>query len=134
MIAYDPKGLSQRQVAENRRSYGDNVITPQKETPAWRLLLEKFRDPIIRILLVAAVLSLAIGCVHGDFTESVGIVCAIVLATCVGFWFEWDAQRRFRRLNRVNGMLTQKDIIALKRLIDEYQLELDDFDINLITT
>lgn len=108
MIAYDPKGLSQRQVAENRRSYGDNVITPQKETPAWRLLLEKFRDPIIRILLVAAVLSLAIGCVHGDFTESVGIVCAIVLATCVGFWFEWDAQRRFRRLNRVNDEVPVK--------------------------
>ena len=108
MIAYDPKGLSQRQVAENRRSYGDNVITPQKETPAWRLLLEKFRDPIIRILLVAAVLSLAIGCVHGDFTESVGIVCAIVLATCVGFGFEWDAQRRFRRLNRVNDEVPVK--------------------------
>ncbi len=108
MIDYDPKGLSQQQVAENRRLYGNNVIAPAEETPAWRLLSEKFRDPIIRILLVAAVLSLAIGCVHGDFTESVGIICAIVLATCVGFWFEWDAQRRFRRLNRVNDEVPVK--------------------------
>lgn len=74
----------------------------------WRLLLEKFRDPIIRILLLAAVLSLVIGFIHKDFTESVGIICAIILATCVGFWFEWDAQRRFRRLNQVNDDIPVK--------------------------
>ena len=73
---------------------------------------KKFRDPIIRILLLAAVLSLAIGFVHRDFTESIGIICAIILATCVGFWFEWDAQRRFRRLNRVN------DDVAVKVMRD----------------
>ena len=55
-----------------------------------------------RQLLLAAVLSLIIGFFHKDFTESVGISCAIILATCVGFWFEWDAQRSFRRLNQVN--------------------------------
>lgn len=66
------------------------------------------RDPIIRILLLAAVLSLIIGFVHKDFTESVGIICAIILATCVGFWFEWDAQRRFRRLNQVNDDIPVK--------------------------
>lgn len=54
------------------------------------------------MLLAAAVLSFVVGAVRHDFTESVGIVCAIVLATCVGFLFEWDAQRRFRRLNRVS--------------------------------
>jgi len=54
------------------------------------------------------VLSLIIGFVHKDFTESVGIICAIILATCVGFWFEWDAQRRFRRLNQVNDDIPVK--------------------------
>ena len=102
MIHYNPQGLTSQEVTQSRSTHGDNVITPPKDASAWLLLLEKFRDPIIRILLLAAVLSLAIGFVHRDFTESIGIICAIILATCVGFWFEWDAQRRFRRLNRVN--------------------------------
>ena len=108
MIPFDPRGLSPQEVAESRRQHGDNVITPPKDDSVWRLLLEKFRDPIIRILLLAAVLSLAIGFIHKDFTESVGIICAIILATCVGFWFEWDAQRRFRRLNQVNDDIPVK--------------------------
>ena len=108
MISYNPRGLEPQQVEESRRQHGDNVITPPKDDSAWKLLLEKFRDPIIQILLVAAVLSLAIGFIHRDFTESVGIICAIILATCVGFWFEWDAQRRFRRLNQVNDDIPVK--------------------------
>lgn len=108
MIGYNPRGLTPQEIAESRRRHGDNVITPPKDDSAWKLLAEKFRDPIIRILLLAAVLSLAIGFIHRDFTESVGIVCAIILATFVGFWFEWDAQRRFRRLNRVNDDVAVK--------------------------
>ena len=108
MIHYNPKGLTSQEVDESRQRHGDNVITPPKDDSVWRLLLEKFRDPIIRILLLAAVLSLAIGFIHKDFTESVGIICAIILATCVGFWFEWDAQRRFRRLNQVNDDIPVK--------------------------
>ncbi len=108
MIDYNPKGLTSREVDESRFKHGNNIITPPKDDSAWRLLLDKFRDPIIRILLLAAVLSLAIGFVHRDFTESIGIICAIILATCVGFWFEWDAQRRFRRLNQVNDDIPVK--------------------------
>ena len=56
MIRYNPEGLTSREVAESRERHGDNVITPPKDDSAWRLLAEKFRDPIIRILLLAAVL------------------------------------------------------------------------------
>ncbi len=108
MITYNSRGLTSSQVAASRQQHGDNVITPPADDSVWRLLLEKFRDPIIRILLLAAVLSLVIGFIHRDFTESIGIICAIILATCVGFWFEWDAQRRFRRLNRVNDDIPVK--------------------------
>ena len=108
MIRYNPRGLSPNEVAESRRQHGDNVITPPKDDSVCKLLADKFRDPIIRILLLAAVLSLAIGFVHKDFTESIGIICAIILATCVGFWFEWDAMRRFRRLNQVNDDIPVK--------------------------
>ena len=108
MIRFDPAGLSPAQVAESRRLHGENVIAPPREESPWKLLAEKFRDPIIKVLLVAAVLSLAIGCVQHDFTESAGILCAIVLATCVGFIFEWDARQRFRRLNKVNDDIPVK--------------------------
>ena len=108
MIHYNPNGLTAKEVEKSRAEHGNNIITPPKDDSAWKLLLEKFQDPIIRILLLAAVLSLAIGFVHRDFTESIGIVCAIILATCVGFWFEWDAQRRFRRLNQVNDDISVK--------------------------
>ena len=102
MIHYNPNGLTDEQVARSREVHGSNRLTPAKDDSAWELLIEKFRDPIIRILLVAAVLSLILGIIEHDLTESIGIISAILLATLVGFWFEWDAQRRFRRLNSVN--------------------------------
>lgn len=108
MIRYNPQGLSKQEVTESRQQHGNNIITPPKDDSAWKLLAEKFRDPIIRILLLAAVLSLIIGFVEHDFTESIGIICAIFLATFVGFWFEWDAMRRFRRLNQVNDDIPVK--------------------------
>ena len=101
---YRPDGLTAAQVEESRRRHGRNVLTPPREESPWRLLGEKFRDPIIVVLLVAALLSLCVAFVDGDFTETIGIICAILLATCVGFWFELDAMRRFRSLNRVNDL------------------------------
>lgn len=108
MKPYDPQGLNSDQVAQSRREHGENVITPPKDDSAWKLFVEKFKDPIIRILLVAAVLSLVIAFIEKEFLEPIGIICAIILATCVGFFFEWDAMRRFRRLNQVNDDLPVK--------------------------
>ena len=102
MNEHDRKGLTSEQVAESRRLHGDNVITPRKGDSAWKLLLDKFRDPIIQVLLIAALLSLAMAFFDGEFMETIGIICAIILATCVGFFFELDAMRRFKRLNQVN--------------------------------
>ena len=102
MISYSEQGLDPQEVAVSRAAHGTNVITPPRDDSAWRLLAEKFCDPIIIVLLIAAALSLAMAFVEGDFIETIGILCAVLLATCVGFLFEWDAMRRFRRLNRVD--------------------------------
>lgn len=101
-------GLSAQEVVESRRYHGENRITPPSEESAWSLFLEKFRDPIIRILLFIALLSLGISLIDGHFTETIGIIVAIILATGIGFLFEWDAKRRFRRLNQVNDQVPVK--------------------------
>lgn len=95
-------GLTESQVAESRRIHGQNLLTPPKRASIWSLFIEKFEDPIIRILLIAAFLSLGISFVHKEFAETIGIFFAIFLATGVAFWFELDANRKFDLLNKVN--------------------------------
>src|SRR5574344_1749474 len=95
-------GLTSAEVAESRERHGKNVLTPPEKEPLWRLFLHKFEDPIIRILLIAAFLSLGISFIHRDFIETIGIFFAIFLATGVGFWFEMDASKKFDILNKVN--------------------------------
>ncbi len=103
-------GLKDTEVAESRKKYGSNVLTPPERTPLWKLFLEKFKDPIIRILLVAAGLSLIISIMHNEYAETIGIFAAIFLATGVAFWFEMDANRKFNLLNQVNDDVPVKVI------------------------
>lgn len=103
-------GLTSRQVEENRLKYGENILTPPPRTPAWKLFLDKFRDPLIVILLIAGVLSIGISCyeywgLHEGatvFFEPVGIFAAILLATGLAFYFEQKADKEFAILNKVN--------------------------------
>ena len=96
------KGLADSEVQISRQQYGTNLLTPPKKDSVWKLFFEKFNDPIIRILLIAAFLSLIISFVHNEFSETLGIIFAILLATGVGFWFELDANKKFDLLNQVN--------------------------------
>lgn len=95
---YNLDGLTDAQVSESRDRYGENVLTPPKKTSLWKLYLEKYNDPIIKILLVAACVSLLLAFIENDFIETIGIFIAIVLATTVGFWFERDAERNLNCL------------------------------------
>ena len=85
------QGLTTIEVEKSRLEHGENVLTPPKRQSMWHLYLEKYRDPMIRILLIAAVVSLVLAFVKQDFIETVGIIFAILLATTVGFIFERDA-------------------------------------------
>ncbi len=95
-------GLSDSQVLESRKKNGANLLTPPERDPLLKLFLEKFEDPVIRILLIAAFLSLGISFVTHHYAETVGIFCAIFLAAFVAFWFEMDADKKFDILNQVN--------------------------------
>ena len=92
-------GLSDKQVQESRETYGWNLLTPPKRPSMWKLYLEKFNDPVIRILLVAALFSFVISMIEGEYAETIGIFFAIFLATGIGFYFEYDANKKFDLLN-----------------------------------
>ena len=102
------QGLSEQQVLENRTRYGVNILTPPEKEPLWKQFLEKFSDPIIKILLVALFLSVGVACYQfltgaepaSVFLEPAGILAAILLATCVGFAFEVSANKKFEILNQ----------------------------------
>ena len=127
------KGLTAEQVEQSRREHGDNTLTPPKKEPLWKLFLEKFQDPIIRILLITLALSVAVS-LYQYFSgiadanvlwEPFGIFIAVMLATSVGFAFEMSANRKFDILNKAkdeekvtvmrDGLITQierKDVVV----------------------
>ena len=95
------QGLSAAEVSMSRLEYGENVLTPPHRQSMWRLYLEKYQDPMVRILLVAAVVSLMLSFVKNDYIETIGIIAAVLLATTVGFFFERDAARKFDVLTQL---------------------------------
>ena len=88
-------GLTDEQVKQSREQHGRNVLTPPHRTSLWKLYLDKYRDPIIQILLVAAFVSLILAFIEQNFMETIGIFVAVFLATTVGFYFERDAAKKF---------------------------------------
>ena len=103
-------GLSEAEVVESRRRHGVNVLTPPVKESLLKRFLDKFKDPLILILLIAGALSVGISCYEywglhlgaNVFFEPVGIFIAILLATGLAFIFELKADREFELLNRVN--------------------------------
>ena len=95
-------GLTDEQVKESREQHGKNVLTPPQRTSLWKLYLDKYRDPIIQILLVAAFVSLILAFIEKNFMETIGIFVAVFLATTVGFYFERDAAKKFNLLTALS--------------------------------
>lgn len=104
------QGLTAAEVESSRQKYGSNLLTPPERDPWWQLFLEKFEDPIIRILMVAAFLAIVVGIFDGNITEGIGIVIAILLATTVAFFNEYKANQEFEILNQVNDEVPIKVI------------------------
>lgn len=95
-------GLTDEQVKQSREQHGRNVLTPPLRTSLWKLYLDKYRDPIIQILLVAAFVSLILAFIEKNFMETIGIFVAVFLATTVGFYFERDAAKKFNLLTALS--------------------------------
>jgi Ca2+-transporting ATPase len=102
--------LTAEEVEQQRREFGANVITPPQRDPWWKLFLEKFDDPVIRILLIAAVIAISVGAIHGEYIEGIGIIVAVLLATTIAFFNEYQANKEFDILNQVNDEVPIKVI------------------------
>ena len=129
------QGLTAAQVLQSRLEHGENVLTPPKQQSKWRLYLEKYEDPMVRILLVAALVSLALSFVKQDFVETLGIIAAIILATTVGFYFECDAARRGRLQEIPRREIVVGDIVIVEtgdevpadgKLLESTDLQVDE--------
>ena len=114
------RGLTAEQVIASRQLHGDNVLTAPAQTPLWKQFLEKFDDPLIKILLVALALSLGMAIYEYSwldmgssiFFEPLGIFIAVVLATLVGFLVEVNANKKFRLLNQSDDNVGVKVVRA----------------------
>lgn len=104
------KGLTPDQVRESRAKYGQNILTPTDKESIWKRFIEKFKDPLIVILIVAGLLSLCISIYEyfglGEsweaFFEPAGILIAIILSTGLAFIFELKSDKEFSLLNQVD--------------------------------
>ncbi len=104
------QGLRSSDVETQRQKYGRNLLTPPEREPWWKLFLEKFDDPVIRILIIAAVVSIGVGIFQGHYAEGLGIILAVLLATTLAFLNEYKANREFDVLNKVNDDIPVKVI------------------------
>ena len=95
------RGLTQKEVEQSRQLHGENVLTPPAKASLWSQFLEKFEDPIIRILLVAWLLSMIIAGVHcwgpdakgfTAFLEPVGIFFAILFIIEAYIYAYWNVE------------------------------------------
>ena len=116
------KGLTSQEVLESRRTHGENVLTPPVRESWWKLYLEKYDDPVIRILLIAACIAFLVGLAHNEYVEAVGIVVAVFLATTMAFVNEYKAGREFDILNQVNDDVESMGVKVLEQfaLLGQY--------------
>lgn len=104
-------GLSDKEVIINREKYGENIFTKKKQDTFFKLLLETFSDPIIKILLIALGIKMIFLIRDFDWYETVGIVLAILVASLISSISEYGSMRAFNKLTEE----TSKINVRVKR-------------------
>jgi Ca2+-transporting ATPase len=123
---YNREGLLQEEVDLSRKNHGRNELSPPKRIPLWKQYLEKYQDPIIRILLVAVILSAIVAMIEGNsLIDTIGIALAVILSTSIAFFTEYRSNREFDALNalrddtpvkvirdRKPGMIPMREVVV----------------------
>ncbi len=91
-------GLTDEQVKRSLEKYGKNELTQIKTESFFSKFLKSFRDPIIKILIVALFITLLLPGSGGGFFEAAGIAVSIVVSTLVSTLSEFGSERAFRKM------------------------------------
>ena len=94
-------GLTSEQVQLSRYNHSSNVLTPPQTKSWWLLYVDKFSDPVIRVLIIAAIIALIVGIIEAEYAEALGILMAIFFATTLAFVNEYRAGKAFDLLNNI---------------------------------
>ena len=101
-------GLTNEQVIINREKYGKNTFTKKKQDTFFKLLMETFSDPIIKILLIALGIKTIFLIRDFDWYETVGIVLAIMVASLISSISEYGSMRAFNKLTEESSLINVK--------------------------
>ncbi len=99
-------GLTEEQVRQSRKQYGENSLTRRKRKSFLRQFFSSFGDPIIKILLAALAINVLFLFHHADWFEAVGIAIAIFLATFISTLSEYGSESAFLELQRSAAAIT----------------------------
>ena len=91
------KGLSDSAVEQKTAQYGPNRLTEKKKRPPWLLFLRQYKDFMILVLLVAAVIS----AIAGDMTDAIIILVIVLLNAIIGFIQEYRAGKAMDALKQL---------------------------------
>ena len=104
-------GLNDKEVLISRDKYGSNIFSKKKQDSFFKLLMETFSDPIIKILLIALGIKTIFLIKDFDWYETVGIVIAIMVASLISSISEYGSMRAFNKLTEE----TSKIHVRVKR-------------------
>ena len=102
-------GLTSQEAGQSLKKYGNNALSQPPRQTFFEKLLDNFRDPIIRILIVALLINVAFVYMgYADWLETAGIFVAIILATFVSTWSEYSNENAFQKLQEEASRITCK--------------------------
>lgn len=119
-------GLTNEEVIANRKKYGSNSFSKKKQDSFFKLLLETFSDPIIKILLIALGIKTIFLIRDFDWYETIGIVLAILIASLISSISEYGATNAFNKLTEE----TSKISVRVKREGQVITIPIDEVVVN----
>ena len=97
------RGLSEAEVGLRRGQFGFNQLAESPPTPLWQKLIGQFKDLVIWILIVAALVSGAMG----EWVDAIAILAIVLLNGVIGFMQEERAERALAALQRLSAPLAK---------------------------
>lgn len=120
-------GLSDKEVIEKRKKYGNNGLSRKKQDTFFKMFVETLGDPIIKILLIALSIKIIFLFKDFDFYETIGIVLAIIIASFISTISEYGSEKAFERLQEESSKIRVRVIRNSKVvLVDVSDIVLDD--------